>query len=118
MEQDGFVKYLKLDDDTKVKGDLFIDCTGFARLFDKTFKHEFESYTEWLDIDGAVPFLLPTKKQNYTVSRAMKNGWMWEVPKTDNCGSGYNFSSKHTTADEVIEEAENQFDGLSLNVLS
>ena len=99
------VLYLQGNQDT-YSADYYIDCTGFARLFDKTFKHEFESYSEWLDIDGAVPFLLPTKKQNYTVSRAMKNGWMWEVPKTDNCGSGYNFSSQHTTADEVVAEAE------------
>ncbi len=105
VHENGQIKNLKGKEDIYA-GDYYIDCTGFARLFDKTFRHEFESYTEWLDIDGAVPFLLPTKKQNYTVSRAMKNGWMWEVPKTDNCGSGYNFSSKHTTAEEVVEEAE------------
>ena len=105
VNENGKIINLKGKENT-YSADFYIDCTGFARLFNKVFEHEFQSYTEWLDIDGAVPFLLPTKKQNYTVSRAMKNGWMWEVPKTDNCGSGYNFSNKHTTAEEIIDEAE------------
>jgi tryptophan halogenase len=86
--------------------DFYIDSTGFRRLFASFIDHEFEPYEEWLDINGAVPFLLPQKDQAYTVSRAMKNGWMWEVPKTNNLGAGYNYSTKHISSDEVIAEAQ------------
>jgi len=86
--------------------DFYVDSTGFRRLFADFVEHEFEPYEEWLDINAAVPFLLPAKKQAYTVSRAMESGWMWEVPKTNNCGSGYNYSTKHASSDEVIAEAQ------------
>lgn len=86
--------------------DFYIDSTGFARLFNKKFKHDFEDYSEYLDIDSAVPFLLEQRDQSYTVSRALDNGWMWEVPKTNNLGCGYNFSSKHCTYEQALDEVQ------------
>ena len=54
------IEYIVLDDGSKVKADLFIDCTGFsALLIDKTLKEPFESFEDVLPNNSAWATKMP-----------------------------------------------------------
>jgi tryptophan halogenase len=94
--------------------DLYIDCTGFRRLLNDYIKEDWISYKDYLAVDTAIPFLLDAKDMKYTVAQAMDNGWMWQIPKKDKLGCGYNFSSKFCTEEDAIREVE-EFLGQKIN---
>src|ERR1044072_5783155 len=51
---DGGIASLKLDDDRVVKGDRFIDCSGFASLLlGRTLGEPFVDFSHWLPVDRA-----------------------------------------------------------------
>ena len=109
QDKDGFIKYLKLNDGTKVKGDLFIDCTGFARLLiNKVEDNKWVSYKDNLLVDSALNFNYKINEdeeiRNYTHAWAQKNGWCWEIPTQTRMGCGYVFSSNHTDFDKAHDE--------------
>lgn len=84
--------------------DMYIDCTGFRRLLNDRTKHDWISTKEFLPIDSAIPFRLDKKDFFYTVAQAMDYGWMWQIPKKNNLGCGYNFCSDYITAEQAIDE--------------
>ena len=109
QDKDGFIKHLKLNDGTKVKGDLFIDCTGFARLLiNKVEDNKWVSYEDNLLVDSALNFNYKINEdeeiRNYTHAWAQKSGWCWEIPTQTRMGCGYVFSSKHTDFDKAHDE--------------
>lgn len=87
-------------------GDYYTDCTGFARIFGKHFDLEWDDYSDYLLIDSAMPFQLPVSIRNYTTAQAMDYGWCWEIPKRNNLGCGYNFSSKFISNERALEECK------------
>lgn len=101
----GNIKEICGTEDT-YSADLFVDCTGFRRLLNDYVKEPWISYKEYLAVDTAIPFLLDAKDMKYTVAQAMNNGWMWQIPKKDKLGCGYNFSSKFCTEEDAIKEVE------------
>jgi len=90
-------------------GDHFADCTGFTRLFGKHFDLEWDDYSDYLLIDSSMPFLMPSEIRNYTTAQAMKYGWCWEIPKRNNLGCGYNFSSKFISNGQALEECKEKY---------
>ena len=110
LDENGYVKSILLDNDTVIDADLFIDCTGFQRLFlGKTYNIPYKSYKKFLPADRAMPFLLPhTDITNvpYTRARAQKNGWMWQIPIQDRLGCGYVYSSDFITDNQAQKEIE------------
>jgi tryptophan halogenase len=107
--ESGYVTELKLSNNVSVSGDLFFDCTGFKRLL-KLEDNEFISYKDQLLIDSTIVF--PEAYQDgetiktYTHAKALKNGWMFEIPLQTRIGRGYNFSSAHTDPEGAQKEAE------------
>lgn len=101
---DGKILRLTGSSGKKYNGDYFIDCSGFARLFARHFELEWDDYSRYLLIDRSMPFQLPAVRRNYTQATAMKYGWCWEIPKTNNLGCGYNFSSRFLSDDQAIAE--------------
>jgi tryptophan halogenase len=107
----GFIQHVKIDSSTEVlDGDFFIDATGFSReILSKISKNDFVSYRKYLPCDSAIAF--PTEPdpsgqiRPYTRARALKNGWMWEIPTQKRRGNGYVFSSDFCTVDEAVNEA-------------
>lgn len=87
-------------------GDHYADCTGFARLFSQHFDLEWDDYSDYLLIDSSMPFQLPADIRNYTTAHAMDYGWCWEIPKRNNLGCGYNFSSKFISNDQALDECK------------
>jgi tryptophan halogenase len=101
VEQDGetgHVTTLKLDDDRTVRGDLFVDCSGFrSLLLGAALGVGFEDWSHWLPCDRAVTVasapsvpLLP-----YTRSSAHPAGWQWRIPLQHRTGNGHVYCSAH-----------------------
>lgn len=110
IQEEEITKELILENGLIIKGDLFIDCTGFKNILFKNLKHEFESFSNRLFCDKAIAIKLDynnekKQKSNATIAKALNNGWVWQVPLNNKIGFGYVFSSKHTNR----ENAQNEF---------
>jgi len=108
VNDDVGVEYIVLDDDSKVKADLFIDCTGFsALLIEKAFKEPFESFEGELPNNSAWATKIPYKNKKkelvcYTNCTAIDNGWVWNIPLWSRIGSGYVYSDKYISDDDAL----------------
>ena len=101
---DGFVETVRLDDGTAVRGDLFIDCSGFrGLLIEETLKTGYEDWTHWLPCDRAmaVPSEPAGAPAPYTRSTARAAGWQWTIPLQHRVGNGYVYASRHVSDDEA-----------------
>ena len=104
----GFIKSIKTKKGKTIKGDLFIDCSGFARvLINKAFKNKFISYKDNLLVNRALTFNIKTKKiKNYTHAWAQRYGWLWQIPTQQRLGCGYVYSDNFINADKAQQEIE------------
>jgi tryptophan halogenase len=107
VEQDGesgFVTAVRLEDDRRIRGDLFIDCSGFrSLLLGEQLGVPFEDWSHWLACDRAVTVgseptspLLP-----YTRSTAHAAGWQWRIPLQHRTGNGHVYCSKFIEDDDA-----------------
>lgn len=108
-DEDGYVSELKVSGGISLKADLYFDCTGFARIL-KLEDNEWISYKDQLLLDSTIVFPEPYQEgetiKTYTHAKALKNGWMFEIPLQTRVGRGYNFSSQYTDAEEAQKEVE------------
>jgi flavin-dependent dehydrogenase len=103
----GFVTSLKTKKGKTIKGDLFIDCSGFARvLIDKVEKNDWISYENGLLVNSALNFNYVSDEpiRNYTHAWAQKYGWLWEIPTQERLGCGYVFSDHFIDFDKAHDE--------------
>ncbi|WP_028885635.1 tryptophan halogenase family protein [Teredinibacter turnerae] len=110
----GFIESLTLDDGRCVKGDLFIDCTGFqGLLIEQTLKTGYVDWREWLPCDTAiaVPCTSNGDPTPYTRSTAHTAGWQWRIPLQHRIGNGHVFSSRFMSSDEATSILLNNLDG-------
>jgi len=112
------IKYVLLDEKrfiTKIIGekkeytsDLYIDCTGLKRLLISKLGAKWQSYSKYLKMNEAIAF--PTKDTEeynmFTISKAMKCGWLWRIPTFGRWGNGYVFNSNYINANQAKKEAE------------
>jgi tryptophan halogenase len=106
-----------LEDETKISGDLFIDCSGLAALLiEKTLSTGYEDYSHWLPCDRAmaVPCEETDNIEPYTRSTAHKVGWQWRIPLQHRTGNGLVYASKHMTDEEAKELLLANLDGKPL----
>jgi tryptophan halogenase len=107
VEQDGesgHVTALRLDDERTVRGDLFIDCSGFrSLLLGDTLGVRLEDWSHWLPCDRAVTVssarsapLLP-----YTRTTAHPAGWQWRIPLQHRTGNGHVYCSAAMADDDA-----------------
>ena len=89
--QDGFIEALQLDNDQRIEGDLFIDCTGFrALLSEGALKTGFDDWSQWLPANRAwaVQSELSEHPKPYTRAIAHTVGWQWRIPLQHRAGNG------------------------------
>jgi len=112
LSHSGEIESLYLDSGQEVKGELFFDCTGFARVLMSKLETPWVSYKENLITDRAMPFILDyteeskSKTKPYTTAHAQSSGWMWDIPLQNRRGCGYVYSSNFLTEDEAQKEIE------------
>jgi len=108
QDSKGYIKSIKTKTGKIIKGDLFIDCSGFARvLIDKAFPNKFISYQDNLLVNHALTFNIKEKQiKNYTHAWAQKYGWLWQIPTQERTGCGYVYSDKFISPDQAQQEIE------------
>lgn len=108
LDDTGNIASLQLANENTVKGDLFIDCTGFrARLIGEALSVDYEDWSHWLFCDRAlaVQTALNPPLKPYTVATAHSAGWRWEIPLQHRMGNGFVYSSQFLND----EDARTQF---------
>ena len=105
--QNGNVEQLRLKRGEVIKGDFFVDCTGFASvLMQKTLGVAFESFSSNLFNNAAV--VMPTVAREQlpveTTATALSNGWCWSIPLTNRTGNGYVYSDDFIDRDRAETE--------------
>lgn len=104
--QTGFVETLRLKDGAEVKGDLFIDCSGFrGLLIQQELRTGFEDWSHWLPCDRAIA--VPSERFEhtlpYTRSIAHSAGWQWRIPLQHRNGNGIVYTSAHYSDQEAAD---------------
>jgi tryptophan halogenase len=100
QRDDGFIESLTLADGREIRGDFFIDCTGFkGLLIGKTLGVDNIDWSEYLPCDRAIAVktghngpIVP-----YTRAVAQSAGWSWRIPMQSRVGQGYVYSSRFCT---------------------
>ncbi|ARU17996.1 tryptophan halogenase family protein [Croceicoccus marinus] len=107
LDDRGHVAALALDQDRRIEGDLFIDCTGFrGLLIGEALGTAYDDWSRWLPMDRAlaVPSQAVTPRTPYTRSTAGKAGWRWRIPLQHRTGNGHVYCSAHLSDDEAAAQ--------------
>ncbi len=103
--ENGFIHSVRLDSGAEVKGDLFIDCSGFRGLLIKeALGVDYEDWSQWLLCDRAVAVQSERlgDPPPYTTTQAHRGGWQWRIPLQYRQGNGHVYSSRYITDDEAV----------------
>lgn len=93
-----------------IKGDLFIDCSGLSSLLlGAHYGIPVQEQAHSLFNDRALAAQVPYSVDNAsiastTIATARKAGWIWDIGLPSRRGTGYVFSSRHTTEELATEE--------------
>ena len=114
---DGFVDELIFDDGRRLRGDLFLDCSGFrGLLIEQVLKTGYEDWSHWLPMDRAwaVPCESAGPLLPYTRATAHDAGWQWRIPLQSRIGNGHVFSSRFTSEEAAAQTLMGNLDGKAL----
>jgi tryptophan halogenase len=107
---DGSVAAIHTKQGRVLRGDLFVDCSGFrSLLINKALGEPFIDMSDHLLCDSAVATAVPNDDathgvEPYTSSIALDAGWTWKIPMLNRFGSGYVYSSKFATQDQAADD--------------
>ena len=117
VEQDpesGNLTEVRLEDERRVAGDLFIDCSGFrGLLIEDTLEAGFEDWSHWLPCDRAVAVQCERVSPivPYTRAMAREAGWQWRIPLQSRTGNGHVFCSDFMDEDQATRTLLENLDG-------
>lgn len=106
--ENGDIAALNTREHGAIKGDLFIDCTGFAaKLIAEHYHIPYHTQGHILFNDAAwvvqVPYATPdTPIASCTLSTAQDCGWIWDIGLTTRKGVGHVFSQAFANDEQVI----------------
>lgn len=110
LNSEGEVSEIVLEDGYRVKSDLFIDCTGFAKILVNKVSPEWISKSHVLPLNTAMPFIINNKEGEeidpVTTATALSAGWMWSIPLQNRKGCGYVFDQNFISPEEAKLEVE------------
>ncbi|WP_255353641.1 tryptophan halogenase family protein [Cellvibrio sp. OA-2007] len=98
---------VRLDDNSLVEADFFIDCSGFkSLLLQGALKANYRSFKENLFNDSAVvmPSVMTEIIPPETKATALSNGWAWKIPLTNRYGNGYVYSADYISPEQAESE--------------
>jgi len=92
----------------KYSADFYLDCSGFKKVLISKLGAKWISYQDYLPCNEAIAFQTPDTDEynSYTLSQAMKCGWMWRIPVWGRWGNGYVFDNTLIDADQAKQEVE------------
>jgi tryptophan halogenase len=102
--ESGHVEAVTLAGGDRIKGELFIDCSGFrGLLIEGALQTGYEDWTHWLPCDRAVavPSANPGPPDPFTRATAYQAGWQWRIPLQHRMGNGLVYSSAFMGDDEA-----------------
>ncbi|WP_308911561.1 tryptophan halogenase family protein [Pseudokordiimonas caeni] len=114
MAESGDIAAVETDRAGRVDADLFVDCTGFsAKLIEGAMGVRFVPKSDVLFCEHAlavqVPYASPDEPlPSCTHATALDAGWVWDIGLTDRRGTGYVYSSAHTSH-EAAEAALREY---------
>lgn len=114
----GYIEAVELQDGSAVRGNFFIDCTGFrGLLIEQVYKAGFEDWSHWLPNDraAAVPAEPMAQPSPFTLARAREAGWQWRIPLQHRTGNGYVFCSSYLSDDEAAAKLVESLEGTALS---
>ena len=92
----GFIESVQLDSGEQIRGDLFIDCSGFrGLLIGQALGVAYQDWSAWLPCNSAFAVGCEATKPllPYTKATAHEAGWQWRIPLQHRTGNGHVFSS-------------------------
>lgn len=100
----GYIDTLVLDDGREVRGDFFIDCSGFKGILIEQALHAgYDDWSHLLPANSAVTVASPRTPglPPYTRATAQKVGWQWRIPLQHRTGNGLVYSNAFMSDDEA-----------------
>jgi len=111
LDENGFIKNIKLDDGRQYDCDFVFDCTGLSKeILGKKLNTKFVSYNDTLAMKKAI--VIPEQEPGnfpYTRAVAMPNGWIFEIPLQHRVGRGYIFDSDYIDETQAHKEASEYY---------
>lgn len=112
--ENGFIESIALESGDLVRGDLFVDCSGFrGLLIGDALGVAYEDWSDYLLCNRAVAVacesagpLLP-----YTKSTAREAGWQWRIPLQHRTGNGHVFCDGFMTQEAATQRLVESLDG-------
>ena len=108
-DRTGDIAILQTHQHGAIRGDFFIDCSGFKGvLIQQVLGESLISCKDHLYNDSAVA--IPTLHDDLnvmpceTVSKALKYGWVWHIPLINRIGNGYVYSSDYINKEQAEQE--------------
>lgn len=104
------INNLILKDGRKIKGDFFIDASGFQYALFKHLDNTWVDKRDWMPINRCIPNPMPwdfTTQPTYTTSEASDQGWILQVPLSNRWGTGYLYASEFCSDEQAFENFEN-----------
>ncbi|TQV88925.1 tryptophan halogenase family protein [Aliikangiella coralliicola] len=117
IDESGDIQFVKTDRAGDLKGDLFVDCSGFnALLIDKKYKVKFIDQSQHLFVDTALAMQVPYQNPDdpiasHTIATAKQSGWIWDIGLSSRRGVGYVYSSQYTDDTSAEETLRNYVGG-------
>lgn len=116
--ESGFVSSVTMENGDVLKGDLFIDCSGFrGLLIEQALKTGYDDWSNYLPCNRAVA--LPCLREDgsgplpYTRATAHSAGWQWQVPLQHRNGNGHVYCNEYMSDDEAHSILVNNIAGKS-----
>jgi tryptophan halogenase len=103
--------------DSTVRGDFFIDCSGFrGLLIEGAHGAGFEDWSHWLPNNraAAVPAERMPTITPYTKAQAREAGWQWRIPLQHRTGNGYVYCDSYISDDEAARLLVERLEGKPL----
>jgi tryptophan halogenase len=116
--ESGDITALSLDEERRVEGGFFVDCTGFrSLLLGQTLGVPFQDWSYYLPCNRAlaVPCARSDAFRPYTQSIARKAGWQWRIPLQHRTGNGHVYCSDFISDDEAASVLLGNLDGEALD---
>ena len=113
LKEDGDIASVTTANHGDVDADLFVDCTGFAcLLLGQALGVPFVDKNNILFADHALAMQVPNASDEspilcQTMATAQDAGWIWDIGLTNRRGTGYVYSSNHTSHDQAEQTLRN-----------